>query len=299
MTAGYFTVPHEVAERLLALDDGAWSFGAYCWLCKKAAWGPRIEIVSRRQITIGKGQICVAQRYLAKAWNCSLGRVQRFLAMIREWNEVDYAAESGQMLITLCRLAEKPAFVPASESPTGTGSDTPSGTKIEESKDSSSVAEATSVCEARARVDSVDEVQVDREFDGIWSIWPRKEREARSRAAYRRKRRIVDKDELAAGVRRLAARYANVEQRFVPLLATVFDEGLWREQQAEILLPLNPDASVPPAGGTHARPRRGSTAHAAFNTAFDRLMAAAGDSAGVGRQPPDPGPDLASAAGYG
>lgn len=124
-----------------------------------------------------------------------------------------------------------------------------------------------------------DPVTLDREFDRLWQVWPRRECEAEARAEYRKKRRCVEAAAILEGVRRAAQRYRTVEARYVPRLAKWLAGERWRDaDQAELLLPLSPQSAPP--GGAYAdaryrdpQPRRKS-AGAAFTDAWLMVRAA-------------------------
>ena len=75
-TGGYFTIPHDLARRLHA-HGGVWEQGAFTWLADRALACQTAVPVGRKLLKLGPGQLCTTLRDLARAWECSIGRVQR------------------------------------------------------------------------------------------------------------------------------------------------------------------------------------------------------------------------------
>ena len=134
MTAGFFGVPNDVADRLLSMPDGIWCLGAYCCLRKHAAWKSRVEIVGGKRITVERGQLPISVRKLADKLACSVGKAQRFLRAIRERDMIRVEIDSGLMVITVCNYAMNGEADNAADSHVSTASDSPASTQDEERK---------------------------------------------------------------------------------------------------------------------------------------------------------------------
>src|SRR5487761_1508477 len=97
-THGYYRMERGWHENEVFGDEPYCRRAAWDWLISEAAWRPR----PNREI----GQLKHSLRFLAKAWNWSIGRVQRFLKTLTRENmirvETDSEGTLKRMLITLC-----------------------------------------------------------------------------------------------------------------------------------------------------------------------------------------------------
>lgn len=112
MTAGgFFSVPRSVAALFDITDDhGAYTAAsAAFWLFEKAAFGPSIVNVRSHRVALRRGELCLAQSYLAKAFGWSKGKAQRFLQRLTDAGEIEQrAAPGGHVVITLINYDWKP-----------------------------------------------------------------------------------------------------------------------------------------------------------------------------------------------
>lgn len=79
---------------------------AMLWLIETAAHTSRVVPVdcgsTRKTVRLERGQLTYSIRYLARAWQWSDKRVQRFLSALRDDQTLTTATTTGQTIITLC-----------------------------------------------------------------------------------------------------------------------------------------------------------------------------------------------------
>ena len=75
---------------------------AWCWMIEQAAWQTRAGTAMGKTVTIERGQLCYAYRFLATAWGWTLGAVQRWLDRLKTDTMISVSTVAGQLLITIC-----------------------------------------------------------------------------------------------------------------------------------------------------------------------------------------------------
>lgn len=81
-----------------------------------------------------------------------------------------------------------------------------------------------------ARPNGLAERELDREFEEIWPLFPRRVGKGDARKAYRRARRSADRATIENGIRRFAAAALGVEARFVKTPAPWLNAERWTDE---------------------------------------------------------------------
>jgi hypothetical protein len=79
---------------------------AWIWLIEHAAWGPREVRAGRRLITLRRGQVAHAFRYLGGAWGWDVSKVRRFLTALQTNTMIDTDTDASSTVITICNYDE-------------------------------------------------------------------------------------------------------------------------------------------------------------------------------------------------
>lgn len=87
---GYIALYRSVFDNAV-LDGEASRREAWIWLVSNVAWEPSIQRIGRSAVTVDRGQIAITLRSLMKQWGWPLGRVQRFIKMLRRESMVTQA----------------------------------------------------------------------------------------------------------------------------------------------------------------------------------------------------------------
>lgn len=106
---------------------------AWLWLVSEAAWKPRRVRIVGKIVSIKRGQVPHSIRFMADAWGWSKGKTERFLEALKTETMIETDTAHGQVIITVCNY-EKYQIVGL---PSGTDTETPTGTAAGQDRDSS------------------------------------------------------------------------------------------------------------------------------------------------------------------
>lgn len=114
--------------------------GAWHWLFDKAAWKAHTERFGRFTVDLQRGEIACSYRFLARAWNWSHGRVQRWLRLLADRCKISLRIANGIVVISLPGYSVRRESNPESQKPSKVAAERPvddqqpSQSKKEESK---------------------------------------------------------------------------------------------------------------------------------------------------------------------
>jgi hypothetical protein len=101
---------------------------AWCWMIGEAVWEDRNILVRGNYISLKRGQLYSAVRFMADKFKWSTNRVLRFLKRLENDRKIVKETETGQNLITICNYEEyqnqRKLTETRTETPTETGSET-------------------------------------------------------------------------------------------------------------------------------------------------------------------------------
>lgn len=76
---------------------------AWVWLVMEASWKPRTVRVGDFVAATTRGQLAASIRFMAKAWQWTPAKVQRFLQRIEKLNLICAKTDTGVTVITICK----------------------------------------------------------------------------------------------------------------------------------------------------------------------------------------------------
>ncbi|NUB28531.1 hypothetical protein [Azospirillum brasilense] len=79
---------------------------AWAWLVENAKWRDEVEMICGKRITLRRGQLSFALRFLASAWGWDVPKVRRFIARLHEERMVEISTDTVQNVITICNYDE-------------------------------------------------------------------------------------------------------------------------------------------------------------------------------------------------
>lgn len=97
---------------------------AWCWLIENAAFRSMRTDAGGKTITVERGQIAHAYRFLAAAWGWSLGATQRFLGRLETETMIRTASDTGRLIITICNYERYQVASVSADTPRDTPADT-------------------------------------------------------------------------------------------------------------------------------------------------------------------------------
>jgi hypothetical protein len=231
MTKGYFLISRGLLKHPRFKPSGPLTqFEAWYWLIEAAAYAPRdVPIVNGTRgdvITLHPGQLSHSIRFMARAWNWSDKRVQRFLSALRSDQSVTTQTTTGQTVITLCNWGKYQTPFAATTTQNATGTTTQTTTKKKEVKEKKDIALS------------------EKSFSDWYSIYPRKKSRETAKRAYVRV--IASGDISESHLFAKTQAFANIwaseppeRRKFIPYPASWLNAGSYHDE---------PDGGVAEAG---------------------------------------------------
>lgn len=186
---------------------------AWCWLIEHAAWRDTIQSVGRHNVRVQRGQIAVAVRYLAEAWQWSKSSVDRFLTRLETGTMIGTHAGTQYSIITICNYDKYQADCDLGGTRVGTGSGTRAGherDKEEEGKKGRNLGDRNLFGEEQAKPETNDG------FERWWALVPRKVGKGAARLAFKGALKKAGSIEvLIDGIRRYAVSVRDMEARYI------------------------------------------------------------------------------------
>jgi hypothetical protein len=96
---------------------------AWAWLIEAAAYQPTEIVVAGELVRLRRGQLTHSIRHMAKEWGWSIGRVQRFMALLSQESMIDTSSDTRSTVITICNYGKYQFSPSGSDTTTDTGRD--------------------------------------------------------------------------------------------------------------------------------------------------------------------------------
>jgi hypothetical protein len=133
---GVFAVDRGIWDHELVTGDDPFSRReALLWLFSEAAWKSRSVRISGKSVELKRGQLAHSIRFIAKAWNWSKSRVDRFLDELKHEAIIGTETVHGQTVITVCKYNEYQRVALPDRDNSGTEVGTKSGTAAGQQRD--------------------------------------------------------------------------------------------------------------------------------------------------------------------
>lgn len=226
---------------------------AWEWLIEQAAFADRQERLGRQMVDLQRGQVALSIRPLAKAWQWSKSRVQRYLAKLAGVGMVGTVEALDGTILTICNYEtyQDPTLSRAGNAgtPAGqrtgrqagreAGQRTTSSTQAEPRLFDSGTGNAGTAGGTAAGTPRGTELRMkggkepngdsDRLFEQWWSEVPRKVGKGQARTAFRSALGKAPFDTLLAGIRRYQAEREGQEDRYTKHPATWLNGECWAD----------------------------------------------------------------------
>jgi hypothetical protein len=220
MTKGYVLIARGLLKHARFKPRGPLTqFEAWYWLIESAAYAPHdVTITSGRNrltVCLEPGQLTYSIRYLARAWQWSDKRVQRFLSALEFDRSVTTQTTTGQTVITLCNWAkyQRPDFEATTQ--TATATTTATTTNKKEGKERKEIMLPSGELEG---------------FASWYAVYPRKKQRQDAMRAFARvlKSGAISLEALIAKTKAFAASWEarpKAERQFIPYPASWLNKG--------------------------------------------------------------------------
>jgi hypothetical protein len=103
--SGYFRVQHGIFEHPIIGAKKGEPFcrtAAWLWLIDQAVFRDTEVLVKGKGVILARGQLTASVRKMADSWGWSPAKVQRFLALIQQAEQIRCISDTGQMVVTIC-----------------------------------------------------------------------------------------------------------------------------------------------------------------------------------------------------
>lgn len=165
---------------------------AWVWLIEHAAWRDTTQSVGRHHVRVERGQIAVAVRYLAEAWQWSKSSVDRFLTRLETGTMIGTQPGTQYTIITICNYDKYQGDWDTSGTPDGTQPGTRAGHERDKEEED----------KKGKKTPSTD----DPAFDMFWAAYPRREAKADAMKAWRASTKKADPKTIIDAAERYAER---------------------------------------------------------------------------------------------
>ncbi len=214
MAAGYFLVRRGLMDSPLFRREPLTEREAYLWLVEHAAYAPRQYRIGAHVFDLERGQLAVTVRFLANRWQWSKSRVERAIAGFKTRTLIETATGTVATVVTICGYDEMQDGQQASETATGTQTETAAGHEPGQNR----------------KKDQKEGNQIKEIFErDFWPVVPKK---VGKDAALRAFKSAVKRDTLESileGVKRWSAESAGQDRQYIPHPATWLNAGRWQD----------------------------------------------------------------------
>lgn len=129
---------------------------AWLYLIENSAYSPHVQGIGRHRVSVARGQFVTSDRFLAKAWDWSKSRVNRYLCRLKIETMIETLGGTDYTLISVCNYD----YYQGPDEFSGTPSGTPSGTRAGHERD-------------KAEERKIKERRYTPEFDQFWAKFPK------------------------------------------------------------------------------------------------------------------------------
>jgi hypothetical protein len=223
---GVFAVDRGIFDHSVFAREPFTQREAWIWLIAEAAYKPRTKRADGKVISLQRGQLCHALRFMAEAWQWSKSRVDRFLDMIEKQDMIRRESGTRTPVITICKYDEYQRVSLPDRDNSGTTTGTTAGQQRDKLEDIETIKGRT---EAEASV-----LLAADDFDAFWKAFPkrsgnnsRKNAESRFRSAVKAG---VPASIIIDGAKRYAAHCeaaGNAGSAFVKMAEAWINGRLW------------------------------------------------------------------------
>jgi hypothetical protein len=214
---------------------------AWIWLIERAAWRDTTQPVGRHFVQVQRGQVAVAVRYLAEAWQWSKSSVDRFLTRLETGTMIGTQPGTQYTVITICNYEKYQGDWDTSGTQDGTAPGTRAGherdkeeedNKINKTLMSDRPADLFSLAEGGSKPQTAD----DAAFDAFWSAYPRKVGKPEARKSWKAALKKADAGKIidAASAYAEQTRGEKTEPRFIKHPSAWLNAERWADFQPSL-----------------------------------------------------------------
>lgn len=101
-TSGFIMLPRDELDHPVLAEGSFSRQAAWLWLLTHMHWKPGKVETRRGRILVGRGQLAVADTFLASCWKWERTKVQRFMAALVSRDMIHTNQDQAIRVITIC-----------------------------------------------------------------------------------------------------------------------------------------------------------------------------------------------------
>ena len=170
----------------------------------------RTKFIKGQEVVLKQGEVDASFRYLAKRWGWSIGKVQRFLILLKKCSMIEVKTGTGQNLISVCNYGIYQIEQNQNDTQVGTA---PIQHRYENKN----------VKKERTYIYSV-------EFDEIWKLYPVKKNKHISFLKYKKALKDKSHDQLKNILEKHISSWVGKEKQYIPHLSTWLNQKRYLDE---------------------------------------------------------------------
>ena len=170
----------------------------------------RTKFIKGQEVLLKQGEVDASFRYLAKRWDWSIGKVQRFLILLKKCSMIEVKTSTGQNLISVCNYASYQIEQNQNDTQVGTA-------PIQERYENKNVKKE------RTNIYSL-------EFDEIWKLYPVKKNKHISFLKYKKALKDKSHQELITILQTHISTWVGKEKQYLPHLSTWLNQKRYLDE---------------------------------------------------------------------
>ena len=170
----------------------------------------RTKFIKGQEVVLKQGEVDASFRYLAKRWGWSIGKVQRFLILLKKCSMIEVKTGTGQNLISVCNYGTYQIEQNQNDTQVGTA---PIQHRYENKN----------VKKERTNIYSL-------EFDEIWKLYPIKKNKHTSFLKYKQALKDKTHQELKTILQTHISSWVGKEKQYLPHLSTWLNQKRYLDE---------------------------------------------------------------------
>ena len=170
----------------------------------------RTKFIKGQEVVLKQGEVDASFRYLAKRWGWSIGKVQRFLILLKKCSMIEVKTSTGQNLISVCNYGIYQIEQNQNDTQVGTA---PIQHRYENKN----------VKKERTNIYSL-------EFDELWKLYPVKKNKHISSLKYKKALKDKSHDQLKTILQTHISSWVGKEKQYLPHLSTWLNQKRYLDE---------------------------------------------------------------------
>lgn len=195
---------------------------AFLWFVTEASWKDRPRRVGESVVNLKRGELAASVRFMAKAWQWTPAKVQRFLEKLKSSEKICLKTDTGLTVISVCKYDQyqnKPNSTdtgPIQDRYTTDTNENKGVIRGKEKKDISSDPDG---------------------FDEFWNVVPRKDAKGAARKAFKAAIKKASLSDIVSGMRAYAKSRDGQDPKYTAMPSTWLNAERWLDGKSPSVQP--------------------------------------------------------------